>query len=93
MTDREPIVGAPKLPSGYFYRVRSNSAGPLVEIRRKQRIGSRCVARSYILPKTPGDYATATAQACERAHEDFTGRHLQSATEAAVLAAYRGDHT
>lgn len=92
MSGRSTIPGAPELPRGFFYRIRRNSAGPLVQIRRELPIGSVFVASSYILPEFHLDQKAAVVAACKRAHDKFDSRRSKVAAEADLLDHYRGDY-
>lgn len=92
MGGRSEIPGAPELPLGFFYRIRRNCAGPIVEIRRERFIGSTWVNHSYILVDRPGLHEAAVRAACQRAFEKFNTRHLEAAAEAEVLDHFRGDY-
>ncbi|WP_228973423.1 hypothetical protein [Streptomyces sp. DH12] len=81
MSMRELVAaGAPELPPGYFYRVRSESSFGLlkVELRRQGRWFSTAVENTYV---RPADYATverAVVDACSRVVEWWGGRQADA---------------
>lgn len=60
-------AGAPELPAGYFYRVRSNGFCLEVQVReRRKRFGSRQHSYALVRSDEP-DGLTAIAGACQHA--------------------------
>ncbi|MEV5079264.1 hypothetical protein AB0K74_10665 [Streptomyces sp. NPDC056159] len=88
-------LGAPELPEGYFYRVKSSYIGTAVEVRRKHRFGSAYVTETYVVTDR-GPFGKLTPEealisACRR-----VARHVQAMAderaERDTLAEYIGDH-
>ncbi|MEU9058985.1 hypothetical protein AB0D13_08950 [Streptomyces sp. NPDC048430] len=84
-------LGAPELPAGHFYRVRSNSIGTRVEVRRKDRIGSTEVTRSYVFPEQSNSPEQALVRSCGRAAR-FVRTLEEDRADHRALSEYGGDH-
>jgi hypothetical protein len=92
-------LGAPRLPAGHFYRVRSNSFGQAyVEIRQERRFGSRLLAERRVPrtarrdagPDVPVSVEDGLAYAARKAYEAV--REDLDADYWKALRAWEGDH-
>ncbi|MFF6928335.1 hypothetical protein [Streptomyces californicus] len=85
-------AGAPELPSGWFYRVKSDGLGFLeVEIRQhRKRFGSRLLASAYVREDEPNG-RRAVGAACRAALRTIhaEGEHARRLRQASLLL---GDH-
>ncbi|MBK3559286.1 hypothetical protein JHN55_22725 [Streptomyces sp. MBT56] len=91
MKNNLTALGAPELSAGLFYRVRADTIGVCVEVRRKRLIGSTEVTRSYVFPEHGPSPEIALVRSCNRAASDARTLEEEKADQR-VLFDYRGDH-
>lgn len=85
-------AGAPELPDGWFYRVKSESFYLTVELRKRRRVGSGFYASARVREDDfPDDAAAAVVDACRRAVANMDELAAQQARYVAVDA-FVGDH-
>ncbi|MDX2575917.1 hypothetical protein PV332_10535 [Streptomyces scabiei] len=86
-------AGAPELPEGWFYRIRSDRFGwPEVEIRQpRKRFGSRTVSYALVRTEQHDDGMSAVVAACVKAYirMEEDDEHFRKQREA---LAFSGDH-
>ncbi|MET7939662.1 hypothetical protein [Streptomyces sp. NPDC005302] len=85
-------LGAPELPTGYFYRVKEDRyAGVEVEVREQRNWGSRLVAGVWVDPTEFDDMAPAVVDACHRVC-DAAAQTIETRAKYVSLRAFLGDH-
>jgi hypothetical protein len=78
------LPGAVALPAGYFWRVTNGTIGLEVHVRRKRKIGSKRIGRSFVNDERHG--TIALERAVKRAYEDFLDKTTNT------LISYFGDY-
>lgn len=92
-TDDFTKLGIPKLPEGYFYRIRLSKFAeflPLtVEIRKKMRIGSY---KLYLLDESCCDTESSIREACLELYNRFISMDEKRQQYVEIVDKYVGDH-
>ena len=85
-------AGAPELPEGYFYRVRTTNIKSLkVEIRRARSVGSELLADTYVIHESHPTAEAAIVRACQLTYERWQERD-EVAAKYRAMTAFIGDH-
>ncbi|MFG3014330.1 hypothetical protein ACGFZB_28705 [Streptomyces cinerochromogenes] len=87
-------AGAPKLPEGYFYRIRPThiTEGLFVDVRRQRRFfGSDQVGGCVVYPSEYESGAEAIVDGCRRAHDRWQENERAQAARAEA-GRLVGDH-
>lgn len=84
-------LGAPALPTGYFYRVSFDFLGVLVELRQKRRIGSSLITERVAVTNSFCTPEQALVNACKSLSRFLEVRN-EERDDQQTMADYAGDH-